>query len=161
MWPASCWRCWASRCHGTPAPAPSNCPPGTRPRPWDQQWSLRMQQVLAYESDLLEYPDLFEGSHVVEGLVSGIVDGARRELDHILDLGGAVPAVESGYLKSALVASLAARRARMESGDDVVVGVNRFTETEPSPLTAAGAQSIEQIDPAVEQAAVESVRAWR
>jgi (2R)-ethylmalonyl-CoA mutase len=129
------------------------------PRPWDQQWSLRMQQVLAYESDLLEYPDLFDGSHVVEGLVSGIVDGARRELDQILDLGGAVQAVESGYLKSALVASLAARRARMESGEDVVVGVNRFTETEPSPL--AGADAIEQVSSAVESAAVASVRAWR
>jgi ethylmalonyl-CoA mutase len=129
------------------------------PRPWDQQWSLRMQQVLAYESDLLEYPDLFDGSHVVEGLVTGIVDGARRELAHILDLGGAVQAVETGYLKSALVASLAARRARMESGEDVVVGVNRFIETEPSLLAGAGA--IEQISSDVEQAAIASVLQWR
>ena len=131
------------------------------PRPWDQQWSLRMQQVLAYESDLLEYPDLFEGSVVVEGLVEEIATGARAELDKILETGGVVPAVESGYLKSALVGSLAARRARMESGDDVVVGVNRFTETEPSPLTAAGAEAIEQVDPAVEEHAIASVRAWR
>jgi (2R)-ethylmalonyl-CoA mutase len=131
------------------------------PRPWDQQWSLRMQQVLAYESDLLEYPDLFEGSVVVEGLVEEIATGARAELDKILDTGGVVPAVESGYLKSALVGSLAVRRARMESGDDVVVGVNRFTGTEPSPLTAAGADAIEQVDPAVEEHAVASVRAWR
>ncbi len=131
------------------------------PRPWDQQWSLRMQQVLAYESDLLEYPDLFEGSHVVAGLVDSIVDGARRELGLILDQGGVVSAVDSGYLKSALVASLAAKRQRMEAGADVVVGVNRFTETEPSPLTAAGAAPVEQVDPAVEAAAVESVRAWR
>ncbi|HEU5040559.1 MAG TPA: methylmalonyl-CoA mutase family protein, partial [Gemmatimonadales bacterium] len=79
------------------------------PRPWDQQWSLRLQQVLAYESDLLEYPDLFDGSHVVEGLVSSIVDGARAELSRVLEMGGAVAAVESGYLKSALVSSLAAR----------------------------------------------------
>jgi ethylmalonyl-CoA mutase len=129
------------------------------PRPWDQQWSLRMQQVLAYESDLLEYPDLFAGSHVVEALVAGLADGARRELEHILDLGGAVAAVESGYLKSALVASLAGRRARMESGDDVVVGVNRFTESEPSLLS--GADAIEQISSDVESAAVASVRAWR
>jgi len=129
------------------------------PRPWDQQWSLRMQQVLAYESDLLEYPDLFAGSHVVEALVADIADGARRELEHILDLGGAVAAVESGYLKSALVASLAGRRARMESGDDVVVGVNRFTESEPSLLS--GADAIEQISSDVESAAVASVRAWR
>ncbi|SDY66524.1 (R)-ethylmalonyl-CoA mutase [Micromonospora pattaloongensis] len=131
------------------------------PRPWDQQWSLRMQQVLAYESDLLEYPDLFDGSHVVEALVDSIVDGARTELTKILELGGVVAAVETGYLKSALVASLADRRRRMEDGTDVVVGVNRFVETEPSPLTAAGAEAVEQVDPAVEAAAIESVREWR
>jgi ethylmalonyl-CoA mutase len=129
------------------------------PRPWDQQWSLRMQQILAYESDLLEYPDIFEGSVVIEGLVDAISTGARAELRAILDAGGAVAAVESGYLKSALVGSLAARRARIEDGTDVVVGVNRYTETEPSPLTGAGA--IETVDPAVEAAAVEAVRAWR
>ncbi|MDZ5445982.1 protein meaA [Micromonospora sp. 4G57] len=131
------------------------------PRPWDQQWSLRMQQVLAYESDLLEYPDLFEGSHVMTALVDGIVTGARVELEKVLEMGGVVAAVETGYLKSALVASLADRRRRMESGADVVVGVNRFTETEPSPLTAAGAEAVEQVDPAVEAAAVASVREWR
>jgi ethylmalonyl-CoA mutase len=131
------------------------------PRPWDQQWSLRMQQVLAFESDLLEYPDLFDGSRVVEGLVDSIVDGARVELDKILDLGGVVAAVETGYLKGALVASLAERRRRLEAGSDVVVGVNRFTETEPSPLTASGAEAIEQVDPAAERAAAEAVRAWR
>ncbi|MFC7244432.1 protein meaA [Catellatospora aurea] len=131
------------------------------PRPWDQQWSLRLQQVLAYESDLLEYPDLFAGSHVVEGLVDEIADGARRQLAEVLDLGGAVAAVESGHLKSALVASLARRRGRVESGEDVVVGVNRFAETEPSPLTAAGAQAIEQVDPAVEKAAIDAVTRWR
>ncbi|MEN3310312.1 MAG: ethylmalonyl-CoA mutase, partial [Micromonosporaceae bacterium] len=131
------------------------------PRPWDQQWSLRMQQVLAFESDLLEYPDLFDGSHVVAGLVASIVDSAARELDAILDLGGAVAAVETGYLKSALVASLAQRRGRLEAGTDVVVGVNRFTGTEPSPLTGAGAVAVEQIDPAVEAAAIASVTAWR
>src|SRR5690348_16680056 len=101
------------------------------PRPWDQQWSLRMQQVLAYETDLLEYPDLFEGSHVVEALVTSIADGARAELSAVQEMGGVVAAVETGYLKSALVASLADRRARMESGGDVVVGVNKYTETEP------------------------------
>ncbi|GIG74274.1 methylmalonyl-CoA mutase [Planosporangium flavigriseum] len=131
------------------------------PRPWDQQWSLRMQQVLAFESDLLQYPDLFDGSHVVEALVSEIVDGARAELQTVLDMGGVVAAVETGYLKSALVASLAQRRARMESGNDVVVGVNKFTETEPSPLTASGAAHIEHVDPAVETAAAESVKEWR
>jgi len=131
------------------------------PRPWDQQWSLRMQQVLAYESDLLEYPDLFDGSRVVEALVDSIVDGARVELDKILDLGGVVAAVETGYLKSALVASLAERRRRLEAGSDVVVGVNRFAETEPSPLTASGAEAIEQVDPAAERGAAEAVGAWR
>jgi (2R)-ethylmalonyl-CoA mutase len=131
------------------------------PRPWDQQWSLRMQQVLAYESDLLEYPDLFDGSHVVTALVDSIVDGARRELGRILELGGVVAAVETGYLKSALVASLAERRRRMEAGSDVVVGVNRFAETEPSPLTAAGAEAVQQVDPAVEAAATAAVGQWR
>ncbi|WP_433283175.1 protein meaA [Micromonospora sp. CA-244673] len=131
------------------------------PRPWDQQWSLRMQQVLAYESDLLEYPDLFEGSHVMTALVDDIVTGARVELEKVLEMGGVVAAVETGYLKSALVASLADRRRRMEAGTDVVVGVNRFTETEPSPLTAAGAEAIEQVDPAVEAAATTAVREWR
>jgi (2R)-ethylmalonyl-CoA mutase len=131
------------------------------PRPWDQQWSLRMQQVLAYESDLLEYPDLFAGSHVMTALVDEIVTGARTELDKVLEMGGVVAAVETGYLKSALVASLAERRRRMESGADVVVGVNRFPETEPSPLTAAGAEAVEQVDPAVEAAATAGVRRWR
>ncbi|KAB1905494.1 protein meaA [Micromonospora sp. AMSO31t] len=131
------------------------------PRPWDQQWSLRMQQVLAYESDLLEYPDLFEGSHVMTALVDDLVAGARVELEKVLEMGGVVTAVETGYLKSALVASLADRRRRMEAGTDVVVGVNRFTETEPSPLTAAGAEAIEQVDPAVEAAATTAVREWR
>ncbi|MER7270537.1 protein meaA [Micromonospora carbonacea] len=131
------------------------------PRPFDQQWSLRMQQVLAYESDLLEYPDLFAGSHVMTALVDGIVAGARAELEKVLGMGGVVAAVESGYLKSALVASLAERRRRLESGADTVVGVNRFTGTEPSPLTMAGAGSIEQVDPAAGAAAVAAVRDWR
>jgi (2R)-ethylmalonyl-CoA mutase len=131
------------------------------PRPWDQQWSLRLQQVLAYESDLLEYGDIFHGSHVMTALTSSIVDGARAELDKVLDLGGVVAAVESGYLKSALVGSLAERRRRIENGDEVVVGVNRFTETEPSPLLAAGAAHVERVDPAVEVAAAVAVKQWR
>ena len=131
------------------------------PRPWDQQWALRMQQVLAFETDLLEYEDLFAGSHVVERAVADIVEGARAEIDRVQAMGGAVAAVETGYMKSALVSSLAERRRRMESGDDVVVGVNRFDGSEPSPLQVDGAGAIEVVDPAVEAAAVVAVRAWR
>ncbi|MCE6997892.1 protein meaA [Saccharothrix sp. S26] len=131
------------------------------PRPWDQQWALRMQQVLAYETDLLEYEDLFAGSHVIEAKVDEIVEGAGAEIDRVQAMGGAVAAVESGYMKSALVSSLAERRRRVESGEDVVVGVNKFATTEPSPLQAEGANAIEQIDPVVERHAVEAIRQWR
>jgi ethylmalonyl-CoA mutase len=131
------------------------------PRPWDQQWSLRLQQVLAFESDLLEYDDLFAGSHVVEAEVTRLCAEARAEMARIEDLGGAVAAVESGYLKSELVASHARRRARIESGDEVVVGVNRFTETAPSPLTADLDTAVQTVDPAVEARAVEALRTWR
>jgi (2R)-ethylmalonyl-CoA mutase len=131
------------------------------PRPWDQQWALRMQQVLAYETDLLEYEDLFDGSRVVEARVAEIAAGARAEIDRVQGMGGAIAAVESGYMKSQLVSSLAARRRRIEDGDDVVVGVNRFTETDPSPLQAEGAGAIETIDPQTEAALIEAIRAWR
>ena len=131
------------------------------PRPWDQQWSLRWQQVLAYESDLLDYDDLFAGSVVVEGKVAQLVDEVRAEMARVEALGGAVAAVESGYLKSALVASHAARRARIESGEEVVVGLNRFTTTEPSPLTADLGSAIQTVDADVEEAAAEAVRHWR
>jgi (2R)-ethylmalonyl-CoA mutase len=131
------------------------------PRPWDQQWSLRLQQVLAYESDLLEYEDIFAGSHVVEAKVQALVEGARAEVARVQEMGGAVPAVESGYMKSQLVASLAERRRRMESGEEVVVGVNRFTSTEENPLLADIERAIMTVDPAVEQTAVDNVQAWR
>jgi ethylmalonyl-CoA mutase len=131
------------------------------PRPWDQQWALRMQQVLAYETDLLEYEDLFEGSHVVEAKVTELIAGARTEIDRVQEMGGAVAAVESGYMKGQLVSSLAERRRRMESGEAVVVGVNRYETTEPSPLQAEGAAAIETVDPATEAGAVEAIRAWR
>jgi (2R)-ethylmalonyl-CoA mutase len=131
------------------------------PRPWDQQWSLRIQQVLALESDLLEYDDLFDGSPVVEAKTREIQEGARAEIDRIQAMGGAVAAVESGYMKSALVASHALRRQRIESGEDVVVGVNRFVETEPSPLTADLDTAIQTVDPQVEASAIAAVRAWR
>jgi (2R)-ethylmalonyl-CoA mutase len=131
------------------------------PRPWDQQWSLRMQQVLAFESDLLEYDDLFTGSVVVEKKVAELVEGAKAELARIEELGGAVAAVESGYMKSALVASHAERRRRIEAGDDVIVGLNRFETTEPNPLTADLLTAIQTVDPSVEKAAIAKVRAWR
>ena len=131
------------------------------PRPWDQQWALRMQQVLAYESDLLEYDDLFAGSRVVEAKVDELSAAARAEMARIEEMGGAVAAVENGYLKSELVASHSRRRARVESGDEVVVGVNRFTETEPSPLTADLETVVQSVDPAVEARAVAAVQAWR
>ena len=131
------------------------------PRPWDQQWSLRLQQVLAFESDLLEYDDLFTGSVVVAAKVEELVAGAREEMANIEAMGGAVPAVESGYMKSALVASHALRRQRIEAGEDIVVGVNRFETTEPNPLTADLDTAIQTVDAGVEKAAAEAVRRWR
>ena len=131
------------------------------PRPWDQQWSLRLQQVLAFESDLLEYDDLFDGSHVVEAKVAELATGAREEIDRIQAMGGAIAAVESGYMKQELVSSHTARRARIESGEEIVVGVNRFESTEPSPLTADLETAVQAPDPEAEQAAFESLRVWK
>jgi len=131
------------------------------PRPWDQQWSLRMQQILAFETDLLSYDDLFSGSTVVEAKVADLVAGARAEIDTVLAQGGAVAAVESGYLKSQLVSSLAARRRRIEAGEDVVVGVNAFTEHEVSPLVSDATGSILTVADDVESTAVQAVQAWR
>jgi (2R)-ethylmalonyl-CoA mutase len=130
------------------------------PRPWDQQWALRMQQVLAYETDLLEYEDLFDGSPVVRAKVDQLLDGARAEIDRVAGMGGAVAAVESGYMKSQLVASLAERRRRIEAAEDVIVGVNRFDTSEPSPLQGDAA-AIEHLDPEVERQAQAAVREWR
>jgi ethylmalonyl-CoA mutase len=127
------------------------------PRPWDQQWSLRIQQVLAYETDLLEYPDLFEGSRVMDGLVEELLAGAREEMARVEEHGGAVDAVP--YMKAALVESHRERIARIESGEQVLVGVNRFAETEPSPLTEDG--GILVVDPAIEAEQVEALEAWR
>ncbi len=131
------------------------------PRPWDQQWSLRMQQVLAYESDLLEYEDIFDGSHVIEAKVDELVAGAQEEIDRVQAMGGAVVAVESGYLKQALVASHAERRQRIESGEQIVVGVNKFENTEPSPLIENLDTAIQTVDPAAESAALASLTQWR
>jgi (2R)-ethylmalonyl-CoA mutase len=131
------------------------------PRPWDQQWSLRLQQVLAFETDLLEYGDLFEGSVVVEQKVAELIEQVQHEVDRVQALGGAVPAVESGYMKSALVASHSERRRRIEAGEDIVVGVNKFTTTEPNPLTSDLEGSILVVDHQVEEHAIEAIRDWR
>jgi (2R)-ethylmalonyl-CoA mutase len=127
------------------------------PRPWDQQWSLRIQQVLAFETDLLEYPDVFEGSKVMDGLVAELLDGARAEMARVEERGGAVEAVP--YMKAALVESQRERLARIESGEQVLVGVNRFTETEPSPLTQDG--GILVVDPGIEAEACAALAQWR
>src|SRR5437764_206501 len=129
------------------------------PRPWDQQWSLRIQQVLAYETDLLDYPDLFEGSKVMDGLVDELVEGARAEMAVVAEHGGPVRAVP--YMTAALVDSHRQRVRRIESGAQVVVGINRYTETEPSPLTADAEGGILVVDPAVEAEQIAEVRAWR
>ncbi|MEZ5256512.1 MAG: methylmalonyl-CoA mutase family protein [Ilumatobacteraceae bacterium] len=127
------------------------------PRPWDQQWSLRMQQVLAYETDLLEYGDLFDGSHVIEAKTDELRDAAWAELEDVLSLGGAFEAVDE--LKGRLVTSMAERSRRIESGDQIVVGVNKFTESTDSPL--GGNESILRVDPAVEDEMKADVAAWR
>ena len=127
------------------------------PRPWDQQWSLRMQQVLAFESDLLEYDDIFDGSHVVTATTQRLVDSAQAEIDDILGLGGAYANVEE--LKSRLVTSMAERARRIESGEQTVVGVNRFTESAQSPL--GGSDNILRVDPTVEDRLVADVVRWR
>jgi len=129
------------------------------PRPWDQQWSLRIQQVLAYETDVLEYPDIFEGSRVMDSLVDELLEGARAEMAVVAEHGGAVQAVP--YMKGALVDSHRARIHRIESGEQVVVGQNRFTETEESPLTADAEGGILVVDPTVEAEQVEALRRWR
>jgi ethylmalonyl-CoA mutase len=129
------------------------------PRPWDQQWSLRIQQVLAYETDLLEYPDIFEGSKVMDGLVAELAEGAREEMSRVAEHGGTVDAVP--YMKAALVDSHRERLGRIESGEQVLVGVNRYQETEPSPLTADAEGGILVVDAAVEQEAIDALADWR
>ena len=131
------------------------------PRPWDQQWSLRIQQVLALESDLLEYPDLFDGSHVVDAKVAELTEQAMAEIERVQEMGGAIPAVESGYLKAQLVSSHALRRARIESGEEQVVGVNCYETTEPNPLTADLDTAVQTVDPANEARVVDALTRWR
>jgi (2R)-ethylmalonyl-CoA mutase len=130
------------------------------PRPWDQQWSLRIQQILAYETDLLEYDDLFDGSRVAEDKTREIKQAARAELDKVLGMGGAVAAVENAYMKQKLVESQTLRSQAIESGEQIVVGMNRFTEAAESPLTA-GQESILTVDASAEQEQIERLQAFR
>ncbi|AXO13506.1 protein meaA [Thalassospira indica] len=130
------------------------------PRPWDQQWSLRLQQIMAYETDLLEYEDLFDGNPAIERKVGALKEGARAELAKIDEMGGAIAAVDRGYMKQELVRSNALRLADIESGLTKVIGVNAFTETEPSPLTS-GEKSILTVDDMAEQDQIEKLKAWR
>jgi (2R)-ethylmalonyl-CoA mutase len=129
------------------------------PRPWDQQWSLRIQQVLANETDLLEYPDIFEGSIVMDGLVEELIEGSRAEMAVVEEHGGAVAAVP--YMKARLVESHRERVARIESGEQKVIGQNSFTESEDSPLTAGADGGILTPDPEVERERVEALEAWK
>jgi (2R)-ethylmalonyl-CoA mutase len=131
------------------------------PRPWDQQWSLRMQQIVAYETDLLEFEDIFDGSAVIEAKVEALKAEAREELERIDAMGGAVAAVESSYMKQRLVESNAARIRAIEAGEQIVVGVNRWVETEASPLSAGGDSGILTVPEWVERDQVEQVEAWR
>jgi (2R)-ethylmalonyl-CoA mutase len=128
------------------------------PRPWDQQWSMRMQQIMACETDLLEFDDLFDGNPAVDRKVEELKEGARAELANLDAMGGAIEAID--YMKSALVQSNADRLNRIEAGETVVVGVNKYTSTEPSPLMTADG-GIMVVDPAVEQAQIDSLNAWR
>ena len=130
------------------------------PRPWDQQWSLRMQQILAYETDLLEYGDVFEGSPAIAAKVAELKQAAKEELAQIEKMGGTVAAVEQGYLKQQLVESNSRRVEAIERGEQIVVGVNRFTETEPSPLAAA-AGAVLTVAPEAEADQVARLKAWR
>jgi (2R)-ethylmalonyl-CoA mutase len=130
------------------------------PRPWDQQLSLRTQQILAFETDLLEYDDIFEGSRVIADKTEELAASAWAEVEEVLRRGGAVAAVESGYIKERLVSSNAARIAAIERGEHVVVGVNKFAESAPSPL-AGGADAILRVDPAAEREQIEALARWR
>ena len=131
------------------------------PKPWDQQWSLRLQQIVAYETDLLEHDDLFEGSAVVDAKVAALIEEARAELARIEEMGGAVAAIEGAYMKQRLVESNARRLAAIEAGEQTVVGVNAYTESEPSPLATDGAIEVQRVDESVEAEQIARLEAWR
>ena len=131
------------------------------PRAWDQQWSLRMQQIVAYETDLLDYADIFEGSTEIAAKVESLKVEARAELQHILSLGGAIPAIESGYMKHALVLSNTERLKAIERGDTKRVGVNIFTTTETSPLSAGEDEKFLTVSENIEFEQIEKLKSWR
>lgn len=131
------------------------------PRPWDQQWSLRIQQILAYESDILEYPDIFNGSEVIEARVQELMEQAKEEMARVEEIGGAAAAIDTGYMKQQLVKSNAARIAAIESGEQIVVGVNKYTETEPSPLLSGVDGGFFKTDPDAERDQIERLKAFR
>ena len=130
------------------------------PRPWDQQWSLRMQQILAYETDLLEYGDIFDGSTEIARKVGALKEAAKEELKRIAEMGGAVAAVDTGYMKQQLVESNTARLERIERGEQIVVGVNKYIKSEPSPLADA-AEAILTVSEEAERGQIEKLKAWR
>jgi (2R)-ethylmalonyl-CoA mutase len=131
------------------------------PRPWDQQWALRIQQVIAYETDILEYGDIFNGSPVIAAKTDALVAGARAEIERIEAMGGMIPAVESGYVKRELVKSHVERLRAIERGDIKIIGMNCFQETAESPLTASGGDAFMKVDPVAEQEQIERLRAFR
>jgi len=131
------------------------------PRPWDQQWSLRLQQIVAFETDLLEYGDIFAGAPVIEEKVRELCTEAREELARIEAMGGAVAAVENAAMKRALVESATVRMQAIENGELTVIGVNAFTQTEPSPLTTGAEAGAMSVDPKAEAEQVERLKAWR
>jgi ethylmalonyl-CoA mutase len=131
------------------------------PRPWDQQWSLRAQQILAFETDLLQFDDIFNGSKVIEQHTRDLIDQAWAEVEEVQRRGGAVEAVENGYIKQRLVESNAERLRAIEAGEQVVVGVNKYTETEPSPLTTSLDEAILTVKPEVERQQIEALQRWR
>lgn len=131
------------------------------PRPWDQQWALRMQQVLAFETDLLEYGDIFDGSTVIAAKVKSLVEGAEQEMARVQEQGGMVQAIESGYVKRQLVTSHTERMRAIERGDLKIVGLNSYKETETSPLTGGGDSGIMKVDPRAEREQIERLNAFR
>ena len=131
------------------------------PRPWDQQWSLRMQQIVAYETDLLDYGDIFDGSPVIAAKVEELKAASRIELGAVLSMGGAIAAIENGYMKRELVKSNTSRLRAIETGETVIIGVNAFTESEPSPLSGGESQSVLTVSDNIEYEQVERLKAWR